>query len=574
MFGWLIPVISALGGVLGKVFGGKGGKGGGGGDMPGWLQAVLGLGGLGSSMAGTALSAEAREDAIRALQQTMDMYAGLGQAGYTRAGELFPVDYLGGVMGGGYQQTPEFQNILNAYMGGAAGPLDFMRSEYFHDKTGFEDALRNAAIAAGSMGGLMDPALEIAANRGRTAEGGALMGQGWDLFQGRGFENELVRQIGESLLSTGGFTPGMGGFRELLAPEVAAGGYTPEVSAALASVMGLLPGTTPGLESASQLGLGMLGGADILSPEQAAAMAREEALKQSREAAQAIARRAAARGQGPGAVTSNMENAINAEFGMQQSEAVASAVRDAIQRQQALSLQRAGLGEQAFTASQQIEAGRLNSLLNAISQLTQTATGRLGTSGQLGLGLEELGGANIGRATNLMDLFNRIRMGGAGIIGSELDRETQRLLGAIAQGGQLGAAQSGAFTGIGGAVQQNLRNMLGLGELMGQIPYQYLSGAASWLNPEWARQMQAATMLGGYGTNYLDFAGGMYGNIGPVVTQQAKFAEISPWGNMLKDWGATAMEQLGGPYGTGGGGTQTPQPIGGAPGWEPSEVWP
>lgn len=347
------------------------------------------------------------------------------------------------------------------------------------------------------------------------------------------------------------------------------GGYTPQLSMALAPIQGIIgaagntaqsqalqSGANPLLaaggqtalgQNMAQTGVGMYSGQALMTPSQAAALARQQAATNNQQAESQAETQAMARGGGAGATVANgLQNQGMADFYNTANQNISSAVNTALQNQQQLNLTQQGQGINLAQGAGSLQ----NSLLG-------TSGGLMGTSGNMAnslltSGLGEIPGitnaaANymspyvsygtggmsnqssmLGNGTNLASMLEQGQLGGLNSMNTTMANQNQydlgqgglansfagtegnifnNLFGTGISSGQLGLNQ---FTGLTGAQNASLNTQLGMGNLLN-------TNESTYLNPLTALSQEGAGMIqSGVGDE-----SGMFNGMANAATQQS-----------------------------------------------------
>jgi hypothetical protein len=354
---------------------------------------------------------------------------------------------------------------------------------------------------------------------------------GLGLMQNDGSNQETTnyRQRGSDAVSQGGETPWLSGLIENVAGIgrnqgateftqggqqagmnlVNSGGYDPRIDQLMGSGMNILQsgGRTPQLDQGSSMalqgmgtggqtaatrglvnrGLDLFNRESLMTPEQAMSFAADESATGSKNAFEAVMRRAQARGGGAGAnVAAGNATGVMADFADEAAENRSQAIRDALIRQQELGLRQAQMGLQGADAGQGQESSRLGMFGNLLNDFEGTASSRLGV------------GANVaGQAANTA--ANRLATGfqGMGNAGELEARRYLEALGLVPTAQNSATSRAGTIGGLGLTADQNDISRMQLG---GNLLQGYTSGqqnALNGLNSFIGNQDQYALGLGG-----------------------------------------------------------------------------
>lgn len=468
--------------------------------------------------------------------------------------------YLAESFGSGiYSPETARQNILNylnyrpegfstayAGLGDLIGQLDplaaaaqagFLTGGWTPQYQDLEDLYRREMLGLGAENAaLSDAGLDILGRRGQSAETIGLRERMMDAVNSGGLGPELrtaiagatgligaegwndrlgnIYDTGMNLVAARGMSPEIGALYGLGQGLAQTRGMSPEISAALGSMQDILAqgGRTPEASGLYDLGqnIALRREAEVMSPEQAAQLAREQAHAERYKQQEKALRQAQARG--GGAVVSGLQGRGLAEFSDAAAAAADEEARKALLSQQALSADLSKLGVNAMSAAIENIARNLGLGLsgtaellraaaqreglgyNAMSEALQRALSReglgfdaAGRAAQLAAGREELGyrtiPAAVSTGTAHMDALLR---GGLNAIGHELD--------ALRLGGAL----------LGQYNQGRLAGASGLGSLMNQ-------------------RQNYALNLGQFGANLRNMQGGFYKDLASLGLQGSQF---------------------------------------------------
>lgn len=426
---------------------------------------------------------------------------------------------IGGINPGQFQQsaiTPEMQQVLSQ-LGNTAG-----------SNNGTQDLLRSViGNGGGSQQGqdIWDSLRSLSLGRG--ANNNAQSDAAFKLLTNpqSSFTNNVRDAAGSAL---DGSTPGLQSALAAIQQIVNAGGSNKNMDAGLQAALGLLSGRSGNLDALSQAGasglssnLGVSGltptgakgeqtaleglqrhganpttdfftsrgaqlaGQDAVLPTLlATSIARDEATKQYKNAAEEARSKALSLGGGPGSVVANgTSNDALADFADRGAEGISSAVGDTLLKQQALNLQQQGQGAQMGLGGGQIQASNLGQYGDLLASLENNATNRFGTSGnmlsqaqqgglaQTGLGLQGIQGLSGLQSQNILSALGLVpgmenagtnragTMGGLGLNAEQID------LARLAQGGNLNNSFNNtllhALQGMQGNVNQANNYTLG-----------------------------------------------------------------------------------------------------------------
>lgn len=442
--------------------------------------------------------------------------------------------YLAESFGSGiYSPETARQNILNylgyrpegfgeaaAGLSGISGQLDplaaaaergFLTGGWTPQYQDLQDMYRREMLGQGAENAVLsDAGLDILGRRGQDAQTIGLRERMMDAANSGGLGPELRTTIagatgligregwndrlgslygtGMDLVATRGVSPEIGALYGLGQDLALSRGMSPEISTALGHTQDILAqgGRTPEASGLYDLGrdVALRREAEVMSPEQAAQLAREQAHAERYRQQEKALRQAQARG--GGAVVSGLQGRGLAEFSDAAAAAADEEARKALLSQQALSADLSKLGVNAMGAAIENIARNLGLGLsgtaellraaaqreglgyNAMSEALQRAVAReglgfdaAGRASQLAAGREELGYRMIPTAvsagTGHMEALLR---GGLGAMERELDalRLGGSLLGQYNQGRLAGA------TGLGGLLNQQQNYALNLGQ--------------------------------------------------------------------------------------------------------------
>jgi hypothetical protein len=331
--------------------------------------------------------------------------------------------------------------------------------------------------------------------QGQTpAQQQALM-SGLGLMQNNGStgRNDIMMDRGVDAVQYGGSTPWLEGLIENLGGVASqngqtkftqnglnqagniinSGGYDPQISDLLGSANSMFKsgGRTPNIDAGSNTALSLFNKEALMSPEQAASFATDNAGQASKKAYEAVQRHALARGGGPGSVVAaGNSTGASADFADQAAAAKSAALADAMKTQQGLQLQQRGMGGDVLGSLENAATGKMNSAAGMAGSALGTAANRLGTGFS--------GTSSLSQA------------------------ETQRLMEALGMvsGAQNSAtSRAGTLGNLGLQADQNNNQRLGLGAGMLQNNTANSQGFLNGLNSMMDSQGQYALGLGGLG---------------------------------------------------------------------------
>jgi hypothetical protein len=521
------------------------------------LQTLLQLLGIGGMAGGAALSNESLRRAQEMLAGAASQYSGLGQQGLDRAIPSF--DRASAGYGATMDGTSDWQSLIrNALIPGVGqlnSALPGMLERNFADSPEIASALAQlrGGASSGTLQTLLDRASQNMNNGGATADTRDQFAQHRTMQQGGTAAMQSLGQTGGALLGERGMSPALSALLGSGASSASSGGMTPELAATLQQVRSMLGsgGATPTTSALSGRGLQLSAGDPLAPMGLVLSQALDSAGTRQAQAAETARGQAMARGGGPGATVANgVQNQALADFAEQGARGQSEAVRDAMASQQALQLQQTGLGGSMAQSGAALENQRLADLLNSVSGLTATSTGRMGVGGNLALGASGAGTANMGAGTNMLEAFNRGSLGAGSLADALLTLE----MGNQRDWGQLGAQGVGQQSGI---LDSYVRNLLSgaqggaaAGANLGQLMLSNQDALARILGGGETNYLHAAQGQQGLGNSWLNFGGEMFGNVGPTVTSQSQYAARSPWADFANDAGASlassgTLSQLG-----------------------------
>ena len=325
-------------------------------------------------------------------------------------------------------------------------------------------------------------------------------------------------------------------------------GLTPTGAIGEASALPALlsGGATPYTQGAQQFGMSVLNTPALMSPEEAASFAQNQAGTTFRNNAQQAFEQAMRRGGGPGAITSGLQNEAMTDYADKGSQAISQAVQQALLNQQQLQLQQQQQGAQTLLGGANAQNNLLGTYGGILGNMEGIASGRTGiganmlaNSGNMANSLlgtalsgvpnvQNAATSNLGAGTNLANLLQSGFLGGLSNLTGMMGNQNQYALGAgnlmnnltgtqgnilnnIYQGG-LGSGQ------LGGSLFNNLTNA-NLGSFGAQNQWGNL------LNTMLTGQVQPLVNLAGMGSDIwktgLGGQPGIFGNQGNTTT--------SPW---------------------------------------------
>lgn len=434
-----------------------------------------------------------------------------------------------------YQQG--FDQISNIFNGGGAGnpggASQFEANNLIKSggQTGFNLNATNLANGVMSSGGFnpyiqmgKDPTQNILNAQGAGQQSNALMGGGQDAING--------------MYGTGGLTPT---------------GATAEA----AGLQGILQGGgNPYNIGAQNQGLQYMQQPALMSPEQAASIASNQAGTTARTQVQQDFEKAMARGGGPGAITGGIQNEGMNDAADKISQAQSQAFQQSLLNQQQLQLQQQAQGTQMFNVGAGNQLGNLQAASglqgqneNVAAQRFGTGASMLGQSGQLqnnqmqyGLGnanamsnaaanyISPYGqyGSNamgnmssmLGQGGNLASILQQGQQGGLQSLGNLMGNQNQYAIG-------MGNLQNTATQGMGGLMnnmagtQGNIyNNLFGTGINQGQLgvgQFQALTGA---MNAGMGQQLGLGSLMNSQQGTWMNPLQTYGMQVGPQMLQQ------------------------------------------------------
>lgn len=418
----------------------------------------------------------------------------------------------------------QFPGLLERYTGnpfeaGINGEMQSLLGQNA-ERMGYYDPIADTA-QQGFLGGGWTPNREASQN--------ILM----QILQGQGAPMGTLEGVGTDLLGQRGQTAFTRGYQDRGMDAMNSGGMTDPLRTAQQIA-----------NSAGARGLDLINKDYLMSPDEAANAAGEDAARATQGAWERATRHALARRGKAAAVVAagGAEQKSANEYQNEAAEAVASARRKARYEQQGLGLQQMGLGSQMALGS-----GGL------FPQLQNSATSNAGTIGGLGLNAAQLENARMGTGGNLLNtyldaqgraggLMNQsmtdqgnyaLGLGGLGINAQNAGQAGRNnLFGNYLAGGQLGGQLNNQNFGMN---NQYFQNLLGLNR---DNMTNYMSGLNSLIN------------LGGQGITW--GTAGM-GNTAPpgVINTQPTFAGIAQglsnvsWPSVGKSGGGGIQQPFG-----------------------------
>jgi len=463
----------------------------------------------------------------------------------------------GGGEDGGAGQIPQFGDQMQQQ---GAGILDLFRNLGEYTTPQMQQAyeqmfgLNQGAARTGDLAG------QVFAGGGWSPFGQRVLdramdmgeGQGWQLGQLATTGGDLLGQFGRNQLTsgiqdralaglagqgrTGGIDALSGAGQSTLGGIFGVGGLTP--TGAVGEGVGLQQllegGRTPQTQYLADVGATQAGQEPLLPMDEALNFARQEAARNVSGQREGAMRQIFARGGGPAALSQGgmggTQAAGVAEFADYALEAESAAIRDALMKQQGLQLQRQEQGTSMSLNALDQERGRMQVGSSLLGNLEDVASRRFGTGASMmtdaeriaaqrelglgGLGIDsgQLENARMGTGGNLMDIYNRYRLGGLTLGQQGLEGMNRYALGAgglqnnltgtqsanlnnilnnILQGGQLATNRA---TGISGAQNTAFGNQ---NQLYGHL----LNALSNTYNP---MASMANTAFGGF-TNSANF---------------------------------------------------------------------
>lgn len=293
-------------------------------------------------------------------------------------------------------------------------------------------------------------------------------------------------------------------------------------------------------------GLGMMDsafsralGAELMSPEEAANWAREDAVTQGEQQRERVYDEISQRGGGPATLSSGLQNQKKIDFADKIAQNSSAAARQAFLAQQELGLRdRAnaaslvGTGGQLAGQGESLAAGRTGQAFNAIPGTTNAATGVLAAllSGSLGAG--NLENARMNTGVNMNQALLNSMLQAAGQSGSTLANQNQYALGL----GNLGNASSAGQANLFG---QMFNNNLGTGQLGNTLAGTSINGsqgATQNLNNIWnnmgSQMTNALSPLAQLAGQGLGYAGQNVGAMSSAIGGQKYEGNATPWGGI------------------------------------------
>lgn len=336
-------------------------------------------------------------------------------------------------------------------------------------------------------------------------------------------ELEQVSQSARDTIASGGQTEDINRIKQAGFALAEAGGFTPELRALLSQATTLMNtngALTPALREVFDLSIAMAKGnrSALLPLDKVIEFARDEAGTAIRSAAKQNIKEALARGGGPGALFSGPGGDSLAEFADQSAQLQASAVKDALLRQQTLkmqeqqsALQQAG---QAASAGAQLDAARLSAGGALTADVLRAAGANVSGGLSAALGAEQL------VSTRLADA-GKLALDTEGQIFGEAARGTEILQGLTqsqVQGGALvNEIQQGAFNNkfnalnLAHAGQDQTLAGLSFGAGLQQQSFQNQLAANQALfgagQTGQSNVLDAAQIIAGQGNAFLNFGG-------------------------------------------------------------------
>ena len=296
--------------------------------------------------------------------------------------------------------------------------------------------------------------------------------------QGANAFNQGAEQTGAGMMATGGWTPQLSMALNPTQAILNAGGNTGQSNALMSAASPYLQtgGQTELSQGLANRGMQLAGGQALMTPDQAASLAGNQAATQFADQAKQAEAQAMRRGGGAGAVVANgMQNQGMADFADQAAQGISGAVTNALQGQQQLNLNQQGQGLGAAQGA----GGLQNNMLGTVGGMAQ-GSGQLANT-LMGTGLGEVPSLT-NAAANYLSPFESYAMGGA-----------QNQLGRLGQGGNLAGlvqqGQLGGISDIGSLMSAENQYALGMGGLqnqitqgMGNMGLQSLTGAGNLYN--------------------------------------------------------------------------------------------
>lgn len=317
---------------------------------------------------------------------------------------------------------------------------------------------------------------------------------GQDILRARGRtpEMDFLTKSSQDIIKRGGSTDDLDRIKNFGISLAQAGGFTPELRNVLGESLTLLRSAgqlTPELREVFDLSITIAkGGKSALLPvDKIIEFAREDAAQATQSNFLANVREAQRRGGGPGALFSGPQGNILAEAADQSARNEAQAVRDALTKQQVLTLQerQSALNSagDAAKAGASLESSRLNTSASLLGDVMRTASANLGTglgaatnaesiaagrlanAGSLGLGVENAATNRLGLGADILSNFTQQQLAAGGIVS---EGERNRLNAIAAAGNLAGAANQDVLGTLGlatGIQQQNFQNQMGVSGL-------------------------------------------------------------------------------------------------------------
>lgn len=514
--------------------------------IPSWLLSLLGIG---AQVGGTAINAANRGQALQLLQQLSQGIQGqLPGAQFAGQYNLGPASqYAQSVLSG---QAPYMQLLAQSLLPNIQ-QLNNILPNIMGSNTAVSQPATAAAMRAlqgapGLYQNTLDRGNQIVNNMGATQWSLPLLQQAQQVMYGQGAPLSAMANTGTNLLQNLGQNPANQQMTNVGNALISSGGFTDQLANAINSAQGLVNtgGVNPQISTLSQLGKQLSNPNPLLPLGLVASFAQDQAARNYANQAKNMRSQLAARGQGPGdIVASGAGTSALADFADQALPGMASALQNALTGQQGLQLQQTGLGANTQATASGQAINNLQNALAALSNLTNTATGRMNTgAGLMGTGQNlQLQGTQLGG--NLADMFTALGLQGGNLANNVLGTQNQQL--GMGLNAALGAA--GGQTSALNQIVQNLLTGSGQGiQLGGTLGNLYLGnqGALSNAIGQGLSAGQAATgALSGMGSTWLDYARGLLNQLGNTTGQQASILTTgSPWASLLSNLGAAAVQ--------------------------------
>ena len=267
--------------------------------------------------------------------------------------------------------------------------------------------------AVGQRDPLMQYLQSIFSSGSALKSGETLRGRLDELANGMGADMGVLSDVGQEILGQRGETAYLKSLQDRSDRVMDSSGLTPELQDLIKTSFGLVQadGSNPVIDFLTSRGQKLASKDPLLDTDQAFAIARDSAARQSKSAAEKARSESYKRGGGPGTlVGSGVQTEALNDFFDQALEAQAAAGQNALVNQQGLGLQQQGLGFNAVGAGQSQATQRLLSAMGLIPQAAGVGVGREGTYGQLGLGGVNAGTQRLGTGAGLLGQFNSTKL--------------------------------------------------------------------------------------------------------------------------------------------------------------------